>query len=127
MKNKNKKQILFGLVVLSCLATVLGQEEKKSSYLPVAPQEQFSDTMTRAGTVWRWSYRRSSRASTATGRNASWRKLTKPVRIPKPCGATPPSNWWWINRPRQADDCQNNFAVIPTANENQQPKQDKPL
>ena len=40
MKNKNKKQILFGLVVLSCLATVLGQAEKELSYLPVAPQER---------------------------------------------------------------------------------------
>ena len=47
MKNKNKKQILFGLVVLSSVATALGQEEKKSSYLPVVPQEQFSNTMAR--------------------------------------------------------------------------------
>jgi len=47
MKNKNKKQILFGLVVLSCLATVLGQEVGKSSYLPTTPQEQFSNTMSR--------------------------------------------------------------------------------
>ena len=47
MKNKNKKQILFGLVVLSCLATVLGQEERKSSYLPTTPQEQFSNKMFR--------------------------------------------------------------------------------
>jgi cytochrome c peroxidase len=44
---KSRKQILFGLVVLSCLATVLGQEEKKSSYLPVVPNEEFSATLAR--------------------------------------------------------------------------------
>lgn len=50
MKNKNTNQILFGLVVLSCLATAVGQEEKKSSYLPVDPQESFSNTMLRMKT-----------------------------------------------------------------------------
>jgi hypothetical protein len=50
VKNQNQKQILFGLVVLSGLATVLGQEEKKSSCLPVAPPAQFSNTMFRMKT-----------------------------------------------------------------------------
>ncbi len=44
---KNRKHILFGLVVLSCAGTVLGQEEKKSSYAPVVPKEEFSATMSR--------------------------------------------------------------------------------
>ena len=47
---KSRKQILFGLVVLSCLATVLGQEEKKSSYMPVVPKEEFSNTVSRMKT-----------------------------------------------------------------------------
>ena len=47
MKNITKKQIIFVLAVFSCLTTVWGQEEKKSSYLPVASQEQFSNTMSR--------------------------------------------------------------------------------
>src|ERR1035437_2248410 len=49
-KMKNRKLILFGLVALSCLATVLGQEEKKSSYMPVVPKEEFSATMSRMKT-----------------------------------------------------------------------------
>ena len=47
---KNRKPILFGLVVLSCAGIVLGQEEKKSSYLPVVPKEEFSATMARMKT-----------------------------------------------------------------------------
>src|ERR1039457_6135549 len=47
---KNRKHIRFGLVALSCLATVLGQEEKQSSYLPVVPKEEFSATMARMKT-----------------------------------------------------------------------------
>jgi cytochrome c peroxidase len=47
---KNRKQILFGLVALSCAGIVLGQEEKKSSYLPVVPKEEFSATMSRMKT-----------------------------------------------------------------------------
>src|ERR1017187_3306668 len=47
---KNRKQILFGLVALSCAGIVLGQEEKKSSYLPVVPSEEFSATMSRMKT-----------------------------------------------------------------------------
>ena len=47
---KNRKHILFGLVVLSCASAVLGQEEKKSSYLPVVPKEEFSATMSRMKT-----------------------------------------------------------------------------
>jgi cytochrome c peroxidase len=47
---KNRKQILFGLVALSCAGIVLGQEEKKSSYLPVVPKEEFSATMARMKT-----------------------------------------------------------------------------
>jgi cytochrome c peroxidase len=46
----NRTQILFGLVAWSCLATVLGQEEKKSSYAPVVPKEKFSATMSRMKT-----------------------------------------------------------------------------
>jgi hypothetical protein len=44
---KNRKQILFGVMVLSCLATVLGQEGMKSSYMPVVPNEAFSVTLAR--------------------------------------------------------------------------------
>ena len=47
---KNRKPILFGLVALSCAGIVLGQEEKKSSYLPVVPKEEFSATMSRMKT-----------------------------------------------------------------------------
>jgi cytochrome c peroxidase len=47
---KNRKPILFGLVALSCAGIVLGQEEKKSSYLPVVPKEEFSATMARMKT-----------------------------------------------------------------------------
>jgi cytochrome c peroxidase len=47
---KNRKQILFGLVALSCAGIVLGQEEKQSSYLPVVPKEEFSATMARMKT-----------------------------------------------------------------------------
>jgi len=47
---KIRKQILFGLMVLSCLATVLGQEGIKSSYMPVIPKEEFSNTMSRMKT-----------------------------------------------------------------------------
>ncbi len=42
--------ILFGLVAVSCTATVLGQEEKKSSYAPVVPSEAFSAKMSRMKT-----------------------------------------------------------------------------
>jgi cytochrome c peroxidase len=44
---KSQKQILFGLMVLSGLATVLGQEGIKSSYMPVVPKEEFSNTVSR--------------------------------------------------------------------------------
>jgi cytochrome c peroxidase len=44
---KSRKHLLFGLAALSCLATALGQEEMKSSYLPVALNENFSNTMSR--------------------------------------------------------------------------------
>ena len=44
---KNRKHILFGMVALSCLGTALGQEEKKSSYAPVVPKEEFAATMAR--------------------------------------------------------------------------------
>jgi cytochrome c peroxidase len=43
----SRKPILFGVIVLSCLTTVLGQEEKKSSYMPVVPTEEFSNTVSR--------------------------------------------------------------------------------
>jgi len=41
------KHILFGLIALSCVGIVLGQEEKKSSYAPVVAKEEFSATMSR--------------------------------------------------------------------------------
>lgn len=44
---KNGKHILFGLVSLLCTGSVLGQEEKKSSYAPVVRKEEFSATMAR--------------------------------------------------------------------------------
>src|ERR1039458_8347623 len=44
---KSRKQILFGLLVLSCFATVRGQDGVKSSYMPVVPKEEFSNTMSR--------------------------------------------------------------------------------
>src|ERR1039457_3809901 len=47
---KNRKHIRFGLVALSCAGIVLGQEENKSSYLPVVPKEEFSATMARMKT-----------------------------------------------------------------------------
>ena len=47
---KNRAQIFFGLVALSCATTVLGQEEKKSSYAPVVAKEEFSATMSRMKT-----------------------------------------------------------------------------
>jgi cytochrome c peroxidase len=47
---KSRKQILFGLMALSGLATVLGQEGIKSSYMPVVPQEEFSNTVSRMKT-----------------------------------------------------------------------------
>ena len=46
----SRKPILFGVIVLSCLTTVLGQEEKKSSYMPVVPTEEFSNTVSRMKT-----------------------------------------------------------------------------
>lgn len=46
----SRKQILFGVMVLSCLTTVLGQEEKKSSYMPVVPTEEFTNTVSRMKT-----------------------------------------------------------------------------
>jgi cytochrome c peroxidase len=47
---KSRKQILFGLMVLSGLATAPGQEGIKSSYMPVVAQEEFSNTMSRMKT-----------------------------------------------------------------------------
>jgi cytochrome c peroxidase len=42
---KNRKNIQFELLALFCAGTVLGQDEKKSGYAPVVPQEAFSATM----------------------------------------------------------------------------------
>jgi cytochrome c peroxidase len=47
---KSRKQFLFGVMVLSCLATVMGQEERASSYLPVVPKEAFSNLVSRMKT-----------------------------------------------------------------------------
>jgi len=44
---KSRKRLLFALVTLSCLAAVLGQNEKKSSYAPVVPAENFAAMMSR--------------------------------------------------------------------------------
>jgi cytochrome c peroxidase len=44
---KTGRKILSGLLGLSCLAVAWGQEEKKSSYSPVVPQEAFSAAMSR--------------------------------------------------------------------------------
>ncbi len=44
---KNGSHILVGLLALSCAVAALGQEEKKSSYAPVVPKEDFSDMMAR--------------------------------------------------------------------------------
>ena len=46
----NRIHILFGLVALTCAGTALGQEEKKSSYTPVVPKEEFSVAISRMKT-----------------------------------------------------------------------------
>ncbi len=47
---KSRTHILCGLVFLSFAGTVLGQEEKRSSYAPVVPKEDFAATMSRMST-----------------------------------------------------------------------------
>ena len=47
---KNRNAFRLGLAALFCAGMVLGQEEKKSSYLPVVLQEEFSVTLARMKT-----------------------------------------------------------------------------
>ena len=44
---KNRTHLVFGIVVWSCLSTLLAQEAPKSSYAPVVPKEEFSAAMSR--------------------------------------------------------------------------------
>src|SRR5262245_45715124 len=45
--NYSSKTILFGLIAAISFGTLHGQEDKKSSYAPVVPKEDFSATMSR--------------------------------------------------------------------------------
>lgn len=47
---KNRKYNSYGLVIVFCAGTLLGQDTKKSSYAPVVPKEDFAATMSRMKT-----------------------------------------------------------------------------
>ena len=47
---KKTNRTFLGLVVISCVGTALGQEEMRTSYMPVVPKEAFSATMSRMKT-----------------------------------------------------------------------------
>lgn len=44
---KTRAHILFGLLAVACIAPVPAQEERKSSYAPVVPNEALAVTMSR--------------------------------------------------------------------------------
>ena len=44
---KSREGLLFTLVTLLCAGVAVGQEERKSSYAPVVPKEEFAATMSR--------------------------------------------------------------------------------
>ena len=73
-----------------------------------------SSRMTRVAIAWPSNCMRNFRALIAPKANASWRRRTKPAPTRRPCGATPPSRWWWINSHREPARNQDTLVVMLT-------------